>query len=120
MKGRIVALGILSVVFMITMGFLISHLIGEIKTTFDETTHTWVAHESYKYVGKVLIEGVVIGLTAFASIVLSIVHLASNKEPEKGLNVAAGVLGIIVIGINWIICLITFIKLSGSGKKAQA
>ena len=118
MKGRIVAMGILSLIFMIAIGFLISHFF-EVKTTFDEKTHTWIAHESYKNAGKVLIPGVIIGLTALASIVLGIIHLASEKEPEKGLNIAAGVLAIIVIGINWIICLIAFIKLSGSNKKVQ-
>lgn len=120
MKGRIVAMGILSLIWIITIGFLISHLIANGTTTFDENTHTWVTQESYKFVGKVLIEGAVIGITSFASIVLGIVHLAGNKEPEKGLNIAAGILAIVGIGINWIICLITFIKLSGSGKATQA
>lgn len=119
MKGRVVAMGIISLIGMITLIFLISHLIGEVKTTYDANTNSWIASESYKFVGKVLIEGAIVGLTAFVSLVLGVVHLVGKKESEKGLNITIGVLAIILFGINWILCLITFIKLSGSGKATQ-
>ena len=119
MKGRVVAMGILSLIFIITFAFLCAHLFKRAETTYDVNTGLYI-NNTLPLAGRALAEGAIIGITAFASIVLGIVHLASNKDPERGLNIAAGVLAIILIGINWIICLITFIKLLGDDKLAQA
>ena len=115
MKGRIVAMGILSLIGIITFVFLCVHLFS----VYD--AESWgYGDSSWHLFGRVLIEGAIIGITAFASIVLGIIHLSGNKEPERGLNIAVGVLAIVCIGINWLICLITFIKLSSASKTTQA
>ena len=119
MKGRIVAMGILSLILMITFVFLCVHLFQTVETVYNVRTGEYT-NNSLHLAGRALIEGAIVGITAFASIVLGIVHLSGNKEPERGLNIAAGVLAIVCIGINWLICLITFIKLSSTGKTAQA
>ena len=119
MKGRIIAMGILSLILMITFAFLCAHLFKKVETIYDVNTGMYT-NNSLHLAGRALIEGAIVGITAFASIVLGIVHLAGNKEPERGLNIAAGVLAIVFVGINWIICLITFIKLSSAGKATQA
>ena len=119
MKGRIVAMGILSLIGMITFVFLCVHLFKKVETIYDVNTGMYT-NNSLHLAGRALIEGAIVGITAFASIVLGIVHLSGNKEPERGLNIAAGVLAIVFGGINWIICLITFIKLSKTSQTAQA
>ena len=61
----------------------------------------------------------VTGLTLTASMILGVIHLASKKEPEKALNTAIGIVAILLGPINWILCLITFVKLSKTSQISQ-
>ena len=125
MKTRIKAMGILSLIGMIFV-ILVAHDFAkgdEIYRAHLSFEHyrphtTWIATTEGWDLGR-WGEIAVTGLTLTASLVLGIIHLASKKEPEKELNIAIGIAAILLGPINWILCLITFIKLSKTSQTAQ-
>ena len=125
MKGRIKAMGIISLIGMIFV-ILVAHDFAK----GDEIYRGHLNFEHYKphMTWAKTIEGwdlgrwgeiAATGLTLTASLILGIVHLASNKEPEKELNTAIGIAAILLGPINWILCLVTFIKLSKTSQISQ-
>ena len=53
-----------------------------------------------------------VGLSAWViSIIIGIIHLSKEIEVEKGLNKTAGIVAIAFAPVNWIICIITIIKM---------
>ena len=125
MKGRIKAMGILSLIGMIFV-ILVAHDFAQGSDiykghlTFEHyRPHTsWVKTAEGWDLGR-WGEIAVTGLTLTACLILGIIHLASNKEPEKELNIAIGITAILLGPINWILCLITYTRLSKTKPLAQ-
>ena len=120
MKGRIIALGILSLVCSIT-GILAvinkdDNYINSGFAIYGLPVRGWTTTAA---ANAYLFEWVTATITGIASLVLGIVHLSMSKEPIRGMNIAIGVLGILAFTmVNWILCIIAIIQLS-SHKKAE-
>ena len=120
MKGRIIALGILSLICSITLIMAVINKGDNYITSgfaiYGLPIKGWTTAGA---ASAYLFEWVTATVTGIASLVLGIIHLSMNKEPIRGMNVAIGVLGILAFTmVNWILCIIAMIQLS-SHKKAE-
>lgn len=125
MKGRIKAMGILSLIGMIFITLLAHDFSqgrdiyrGHLSFENYKPHTTWVATTEGWDLGR-WGEIAVTGLTLTGCLILGIIHLVCNKEQEKELNIAIGITAILLGPINWILCLITYIKLSKIKPVAQ-
>ena len=119
MKGRIIALGILSLICSITLILAIVNRGDNYVTGFAFYGLPIRGWTTAGAANAYLFEWVTATITGIASLILGIVHLSMNKEPIRGMNIAIGVLGILAFTmVNWIICIIATVQLS-SHKKAE-
>ena len=120
MKGRIISLGILSLICSITLILAVinrgDNYIDSEVTIYGLPIKAWTTTSA---ASAYLLEWLTATITGIASFILGIVHLSMNKEPIRGMNIAIGVLGILAFTmVNWILCIIATIQLS-SHKKTE-
>ena len=117
MKGRIISLGILSLICSTTL------ILALVNRGDDYHSHGFAIYglstKGLTRSSSYLFEWVTATVTGTISFVLGIIHLSMNKEPIRGMNIAIGVLGILAFTmVNWILCIIAMFQLS-SHKKAE-
>ena len=136
MRGRIITLGILPLICSITAicaiinrsdNYLPTSLIWSSGAwlNFDPAElqelaiweHFWTSNAAGN---AYVFEFVAALLTGVSSFVFGVIHLAMNKEPIRGMNIAIAIQGMLIFTmVNWIFCIIALKKLSWHRKVEQ-